>query len=234
MLPVLILAGGFGSRLRSVVKDVPKPLAPVNGKPFLFWVLKNLQRQGCAEVVLSLYHKAELFEEYLRGHTHELKIRCIIEDEPLGTGGAIAYAVYKKAIHGEFLVMNGDTWLDNFFLPMLQTNTPSVGVVSVEDTTRYGSVCWQDNKVVQFLEKQPNAFTGWINAGIYRLSAKDFIGWDCKPFSLESELLPIWVQQERLQVCKLESDFFDIGIPADYLSFTHYIENLKIIRLKNG
>ena len=218
----LILAGGFGTRLRSVVSDVPKPLAPVAGKPFLFWLLKNLNQQGVKEVILSLHHQAELIQEFLFSETLDLEIQTVVEPEPLGTGGAIAFAIQQMEVQTQFVVINGDTWLSQPISNLQAELPPAIGLVHVEDTSRYGRVDWQDDLVQSFQEKQPKAGPGWINAGAYHLSPEDFANWDGQPCSLERDLLPKWVQQDRLRACPLETDFIDIGVPEDYQRFCQW------------
>ena len=218
----LILAGGFGTRLRSVVADVPKPLAPVAGKPFLYWLLKNLEQQGGKEVILSLHHQAETIQEFLQSVVFELEIQTVVETDPLGTGGAIAFAIQQMDVQRPFVVMNGDTWLSQSLSELQLHLPPAIGLVYVEDISRYGGVDWQDDLVKSFQEKHPKASPGWINAGAYHLSPEDFNNWDGQPTSLERDLLPKWVQQGRLRACPLETDFIDIGIPEDYQYFCQW------------
>ena len=227
-LPCLILAGGFGTRLRSVVSELPKPLAPVGDKPFLHWLLRNLEYQGVKEVTLSLHHQASLIEQYLESESFGLKISTMIEPEPMGTGGAIAYVVNQQQWNGSFFTINGDTWLGAWAAPFCEVNPPAIGLVQVEDASRYGRVDWQDQKVQRFQEKEINAGPGWINAGVYLFQAADFMDWGGQPFSLERDLLPEWVQQGRLQVCPLETDFIDIGVPEDYDRFCEWHQSGKL------
>ena len=216
MFPVLVLAGGFGTRLRSELKGLPKPLAPVDGKPFLFWLLKNLERQGVEEVVLSLYHQAELIEHALEEMKFSMRVRTIIEPTPLGTGGAAAYVVHQKEGIEDFLLLNGDTWLGDSIVDMLNTISPAVGLVEVSDTSRYGRVEWNEDMVSQFLEKQPDDSQGWINGGIYHLHASEFNNWNGTAFSLERDYLPECVRERRLHAQPLQTDFIDIGVPESY------------------
>ena len=227
-LPCLVLAGGFGTRLRSVVSQVPKPLAPVGGKPFLHWLLRNLENQGVKEITISLHYQANLIEQYLESESFGLKISTVIEPNPLGTGGAIAYAVNQQQWNGSFLTINGDTWLGFWASSFSGAHAPAIGLVHVEDTSRYGCVDWQDQKVQRFQEKEPNAGLGWINAGVYLLRAPDFQNWDGKPFSLEQELLPRLAHQGRLQACPLETEFIDIGVPEDYHRFCELHQNGRL------
>ena len=225
---VLILAGGFGTRLRSVVSQVPKPLAPVGDKPFLHWLLRNLEYQGVKEVTLSLHQQASLIEQYLESESFGLKISTVIEPEPMGTGGAIAYVVNQQQWNGSFFTINGDTWLGSWVPSFSGVHSPAIGLVHVEDTSRYGRVDWQDDLVQSFQEKQPKAGPGWINAGVYLLQASDFQNWDGRPFSLERDLLPEWAQQGRLQACPLDTEFIDIGVPEDYHRFCEWHQSGKL------
>ena len=226
--PCLILAGGFGTRLRSVISEVPKPLAPVGDKPFLHWLLRKLEYQGVKEITVSLHHQASLIEQYLESESFGLKISTVIEPEPMGTGGAIAYAVNQQQWHGSFFTINGDTWLGAWAASLSRVNAPAIGLVQVEDASRYGRVDWQDQKVRRFIEKKPHAGPGWINAGVYLLQASDFHNWDGQPFSLERDLLPEWAQQERLQACPLKTEFIDIGVPEDYHRFCEWHQSKKL------
>jgi len=219
MFPVIVLAGGFGTRLRSVLKGLPKPLAPVDGKPFLFWLLKNLERQGIEEVVLSLYYQAELIEHALKEMQFSMRVQTVIEPTPLGTGGAAAYVVHQKEGVQDFLLLNGDTWLGDSIVDMINTSSPAVGLVEVSDTSRYGKVEWREGMVSKFLEKQPEVGQGWINGGIYHLHASEFNNWNGTAFSLERDYLPECVREGRLHVQTLQTDFIDIGVPESYKYF---------------
>jgi len=222
---LLILAGGLGTRLRSVVAEVPKTLAPVAGRPFLFWLLQNLERQGIRKVVLSLHHKADLVQQVVAKMPLSMQIRTVVEPTPLGTGGAIAFAVQQKALKNAFWVMNGDTWLGEWVEAIQKVSYPAVGLVEVEDTSRYGLVEWSNQNVYCFSEKKEDVEPGWINAGVYHLHADDFAKWDGRPFSLERKLLPNWVSQGRLNAFPLQTEFIDIGFPEDYRRFCSWMEN---------
>ena len=218
----LILAGGFGTRLRSLVADLPKPLAPVAGKPFLYWLLDNLQQQGVKDVIFSLHYQAELIQGFLQNHAFGMNFRTVVEPEPLGTGGAIAYAIQQMDVQTSFMVLNGDTWLSKSIVELQAYRPPTIGLTHVADTSRYGRVDWVDQLVLNFQEKQQNSGSGWINAGAYHLSPEDFADWKGQTCSLERDMLPRWVQQKRLQACPLNTDFIDIGVPEDYQNFCQY------------
>lgn len=229
---MLVLAGGFGTRLRSVVSEVPKPLAPVIDQPYLHYLIEHLIEQGLTSLTFLLHHQADLIETFLeslesRGHFKGCKLHALIEPRPLGTGGAVAYAVQQLQLSGAFLVTNADTWLGSGVKQVLEVPPPSIALIRVKNTERYGSVQLQHNSVVAFEEKQSSAGPGWINAGLYHLHANLFQGWNGQSFSLERELFPKLASNGRLHAIPLKADFIDIGIPEDYFRFCRWIESGK-------
>ena len=230
--PLLVLAGGFGTRLRSAVADVPKPLAPVAGCPYLYYLLESWVGQGVREFIFLLYHQADMIEEFLRSEAvstllQGCKVQTLIEAQPMGTGGAVAHAVQQLHLRGGFLVANADTWLGSGLAELATTPAPAIAVLRVENTERYGRVETEANKIVAFAEKQDSAGTGWINAGMYHLDAALFTDWDGEPFSLERLLFPPLAEAGCLQALPLQTEFIDIGIPADYFRFCRWIESQK-------
>lgn len=234
---LLVLAGGFGTRLRAAVPDLPKPLAPVLGRPYLSYQLESWLRQGVTSLTFLLHHQAEAIETFLASESHEtLSARCSVrtltEPRPLGTGGAIAYAVRELRLAGSFLVTNADTWLAAGIEAVAQAQPPSIGVVQVADAERFGAVrCGAGGAIVAFEEKGGNAGAGWINAGLYHLHASLFHEWRGQALSLERELFPRLVQAGRLRAVPLQAEFIDIGVPADYLRFCNWIESGKAAAL---
>ena len=231
-MPLLILAGGFGTRLRSAVSDVPKPLAPVGNNPFLRYLIDQWIAQGVRNMIFLLHHQAALIENYLAaekagGLLNGCEIRTVIEEQPLGTGGSVAYAAGRCELKSSFLVVNADTWLGSGIHRMCDASSPSLAVVHVDNSERYGSVQVDKNMVLSFREKQQTAGAGWINAGLYHLHAELFRSWDGKPFSLERELFTNLAAESRLHAVSLETQFIDIGIPEDYYRFRRWIESGK-------
>ena len=225
---LLVLAGGFGTRLRSVVSDVPKPLAPVEGYPYLGYLIDSWVAQGVRSLTFLLHHQAGMIEDFVRGveragRLQGCEIRFLVEPEPMGTGGAVAYAVREHGLQGDFLVSNADTWLGSGIAQLYAVKSPAVAVVSVANTQRYGSVRVAANKVVHFEEKKNSYGEGMINAGLYHLEASLFAQWDGIPFSLEREIFPDLVVAGRLNAVSLNTDFIDIGIPEDYFRFCRWI-----------
>jgi len=193
-IPVAILAGGLGTRIRSVIADRPKILAPVGDRPFLDSLLDWLESQGARRVILLLGHLADQVLDYLKTRpTGRLEIETIIEPEPLGTGGAIAFA--RDRLPDGAVILNGDTFLDldlaAFAAAALASPTPAAIVVSRQDDTgRYGRVELDGDRLVSFQEKTPGQ-PGWINAGVYLLKA------------------PALEQLARRQKSSIEKDYFE-------------------------
>lgn len=227
-MKLLVLAGGFGSRLKTVITDVPKALAPIGDIPFLQLQLENWLAQGLREITFLLHHQADLIIDFLQAHQLGLLKDCqvdwLVEPVPMDTGGAIAHAVKTLDLKDEFLMTNADTWLGGGFFELMQSAAPALAVVNLADVSRYGQVHF-DNKqrVIAFVEKNDQCTVGWINAGLCNLNAELFKNWDGQPFSLERDLFLTLVQNCRLTAVPLQIDFIDIGIPADYHRFCRWV-----------
>ena len=233
-LPLFVLAGGFGTRLQSVLDGSPKALAPVHGKPFLSLQIESWVKQGIDSFVFLLHHQAAVIIEFLKSEENKLlkdcKVKYVIEPKPMGTGGAIAYAIKQLALDGDFLLANADTWLGRGVDEMMKASSPAILVLKVEDVGRYGEVVFDNYQLVTtFIEKRSKSNVGWINAGIYRLNTLFFEEWDGQPFSLERITFPRLVEKECLNAVTLDADFIDIGIPEDYAQFCRWVESGKTI-----
>lgn len=218
----IILAGGFGTRLQGVVKDVPKPMAPVNGRPFLTYVLDYLIDYHYTRVVLSVGYLHEKVEEYFGNAYQSLEIAYAVETEPLGTGGGIAYAMsFCKS--DNVLVLNGDTLFKADLSALERFHTDSHGALSivlrhVADTSRYGSVSTDENgRILQFTEKNNATGEGDINGGIYLIN-KELLQRISLPnkFSFEKDLMEKFVREMPFYAMRSDGYFIDIGIPEDY------------------
>lgn len=226
-IELMVLAGGFGTRLRDAVPHLPKPMAPINGVPLLKLQLDHWIKQGQRSFIFLLYYEAEsiikLLLEQSQRYGNSVKIRWVIEDEPLGTGGAVANAVNKLKLEGPVLIANADTWLDDGLLDLSKKIESTIAVVRVENTSRYGSIeCSSDGLVRTFVEKRMDdhkEIPGIINAGLYKLSSNHFFHNTKQNFSIEAEILPRLVKTNALRASILEGNFFDIGVPADYYKF---------------
>ena len=226
---LLVLAGGFGTRLKTLVVDVPKALAPVGGVPFLQLQLEHWLAQGLCEFTFLLHHQADQIIAFLHGHQagilRDCQVNWLIEPTPMDTGAAIANAVAGLNITGDFLVANADTWLGGGVQELMHVASPAMAVVKMGDVSRYGQVHFdQDARVTAFAEKTPKSEPGWINAGLCHLDAALFKDWDGQPFSLERKLFAELGQNHSLRAIRLQTDFIDIGVPDDYYRFCRWIE----------
>lgn len=223
-MEAIILAGGLGTRLKAVVADVPKPMAPVAGQPFLAWQLDYLIREGIERFILSTGHGAQIIEDHF-GHSYRGKeVVYAREAQPLGTGGAMRLALtYAK--QPRVFVLNGDSLCDVNFAQLRATcqaggeHAVGMGVKHVPDAGRYGAVLFdaQTRRIQQFGEKSAQG-EGWINAGVYDLPRHALDAFPLEQvFSFEKDYL-----QQRRDIALLAQPvgefFIDIGIPEDYQS----------------
>lgn len=227
-MKLLVLAGGFGTRLQSVVAEVPKALAPVGEVPFLHLQIEHWIAQGLRSFVFLLHHQADLIISFLEAEKNGLLKDCeatwLIEPTPMDTGGAVAYAIKQLNLSGDFLLSNADTWLGAGVKDISRSAAPSMAVLNLRDASRYGQVQFNEQfNVTAFSEKKANQGSGWINAGLCHLNADLFKNWDRQPFSLEKFFYPELASRGTLKAVPLQTDFIDIGIPDDYLCFCHWI-----------
>ena len=231
-MKLLVLAGGFGTRLRSVVAEIPKALAPVGEESFLHLQIENWKNQGLKSFVFLLHHQADLIIDFLKNEKNSLlkdcEVQWLVEPTPMDTGGAIAYAVEQLKLSGGFLVTNADTWLGTGMREVWQAGSPSMAVVKVGNAGRYGNVHFDDkNLITSFKEKSAMAGAGWINAGLCHLHAELFKEWNHEPFSLERISFTKFAEQGKLKAVPLQTNFIDIGVPEDYFRFCRWIESEK-------
>jgi D-glycero-alpha-D-manno-heptose 1-phosphate guanylyltransferase len=215
-----VLCGGFGTRLRSVLSDRPKSMAPVSGVPFLELLLRQVSEQGVPEAVLGTGYMAEQIEDHFRdGAALGMQIRYSRESEPLGTGGAAKLA--EPFLSDPVVVLNGDSYVDwnlDAISELLERkNADAVMVLQrVPDIARYGSVAIDsDGRVTEFVEKGSRAGAGLINAGVYLLRKGIVTNLPEKQAtSLEREVFPK-MPAGKLYGLVTEGIFIDIGIPED-------------------
>lgn len=219
-MQAIVLAGGFGTRLRARVSDVPKPMAPIGGRPFLEFVLDRLQRAGCSRVVLATGYLHEVIEQHFGSSYSGMAVQYSVETQPLGTGGAVLKALHSLP-NEPALVMNGDTWLDQdlaAFVTWARSRTPADGVLlrRVDDIARYGSVTLAGEHITRFGEKSGSG-PGLINAGIYWLHRAGFDRYTFpETFSLENDHFQAHLAELQLRGMVTEAPFIDIGVPEDY------------------
>lgn len=237
MKNLIVLAGGFGSRLKTAVSDVPKPLAPIGEKAFLEYLINNWTKVGIKDITFLLHYESEKIINFLKSLSKKnsyknLSFNFIVEDTPLGTGGSILNAVKVLNINESFFVANADTWLSNGMKNLIQSDPISVGTIKVEQIDRYGSLNISKNKITSFIEKNTLTSSGWINAGVYHLSPEIFINKNYQEsFSLEEVIFSELSQQNKLNACFLDGNFIDIGIPEDYYKFCEWVKEGKINEL---
>ena len=224
--PCIVLAGGLGTRLRTVVSDIPKCLAPIAGRPFLEWQLRSFAERGINHFILALGHGAEAVLEALKQPwAQALSIDAVIERDLLGTGGAARFAMDVTGLD-EALIANGDTFLCGSMQPLLMQlgltdgELMRIATVQVRERTRFGGVVLDaaGQRVTDFLEKGQSG-AGPINAGLYRIHRRAFEGQGPGAFSMETQLMPRLVAKNALQSRHLEGPFIDIGVPEDYRLF---------------
>lgn len=221
----IILAGGLGTRLRTVISDVPKCMAPVGGKPFLYYLIQYLKKNKIEKFIFSVGYMHEIIEEYLKKNNPDIHYQISLENEPLGTGGAIRLACQKTS-EKNVLICNGDTLFkihidsfSNFHESADAACTLALKPMHYFD--RYGVVQLnEDHSVKSFKEKQYYT-TGLINGGVYALNVKEFLQEQLPgKFSFEKDYLEkkIDSKEEPKKIYGMIQDeyFIDIGIPADY------------------
>jgi NDP-sugar pyrophosphorylase family protein len=220
-VPVAILAGGLGTRLRPAIGERPKVLAEIDGRPFVAHLLDQLEAAGFRDVVLCVGWHAEEVERALGSAHGPLRLRYSREPLPLGTAGALRLAL--PMLSGEqVLVMNGDSYCGADLAAAWrwhreQASEATLLLVEVEDTTRYGRVeLSEDGTICRFVEKQQAGGTGWINAGIYFLahSRIERIA-EATALSLERDSFPAWVGHGLFGL-RTRARFLDIGTPRSY------------------
>jgi D-glycero-alpha-D-manno-heptose 1-phosphate guanylyltransferase len=219
-MEAIVLAGGFGTRLREVVPDLPKPMAPIAGRPFLEILLASLARKGVKRVILSLGFMAEKITAYFGGAFAGMELDYVVEYEPLGTGGAARLAMTHCDVD-HVLVINGDTFLDlevgSVEAHWQKHRHPIIVGREVLDTARYGRLLITQGQVMDFAEKGVSG-PGSINAGCYVFNRGQLDGFALnEAFSLEADYLTQAVARMRFDVFSTLGQFIDIGLPEDYV-----------------
>ena len=215
----VVLAGGKGTRLRSVVSDLPKCMALVAGRPFLAWLLDDLREAGFDHIILSLGYKHEAVEAWVATRPDRDSITCVVEEEPLGTGGGVRLAL-RQAREDAVFILNGDTFFGVDYPAMQAFHRQSgaqatLALKPLRDFDRYGEVTLDgEGRITAFREKRPCA-EGLINGGVYLLQ-RDALAEMPERFSLEKDYFEPKAESAGLAGFRSEGYFIDIGIPADY------------------
>ncbi len=220
-IKAIILAGGLGTRLRSAVPDLPKCMAPVNGKPFLHYVIKSLYNQGIESFVFSLGYKSQDIIDYINTEFKNISIEYVIENEPLGTGGAIALACENLNVEN-VIVTNGDTLFEVDILSLLEVHNANnsectLALKPMVNFDRYGVVEISETQQIQSFQEKKYYESGLINGGMYILNIASFKNKALpKKFSFEKDYLEANYAISPMFGCPQNGYFIDIGIPIDY------------------
>lgn len=226
-IETMILAGGLGTRLRSVVADRPKVLAHVQGRPFLAHLLDRLALVGIKRVILCTGYLGEQIEEEFGVLYGELALAYSREKSTRGTGGALRLALHLVTSN-IVLVMNGDSLCDGdltaMYLQHINRDADITMLLSrTDDSRRYGQVtCDSAGRIIGFNEKHYAAKAGWINGGIYFMKrAMIELIPEARPVSLERDMFPVWLCK-AMYGFKSSGDFIDIGTPDSYAAANHF------------
>ncbi|MFV2055338.1 MAG: sugar phosphate nucleotidyltransferase [Thiohalomonadales bacterium] len=221
----IILAGGLGSRLRSEVPDLPKPMAPVANRPFLEYLMDYLHKLGFLKIIMSVGYKHTSIVQHFGKNYSGMSIEYAIEEEPLGTGGGTLLAGDKVSGNAPVVVLNGDTWFPVDLIKMVDFHhqrkcSLTIAVHSLVNPGRFTGVkIGHNQKIVDFCCRDNNE-RQWINGGIYVISPHIFEQWrklGKRPSALENDLIPNCIEGDAAVYAFLEeSPFIDIGVPADY------------------
>lgn len=227
----IILAGGFGTRLSHVVSDVPKPMAPVYGKPFLTYLIDRLIDADIRRVILATGYKHECIESYFGTSYRGIEIVYSQETTPLFTGGAILQAA-QKIQSEDFVVLNGDTLFDIDLQKLYDFHVQNhanltIALRQVADTSRYGSVTCTNDNIVAFKEKAESIGAGDINGGIYAINREWLMNQNLPTkFSFEKELMQPLAGDPSFYGLRFNNYFIDIGVPEDYYRAQEEFKNL--------
>ncbi len=222
-MQAIILAGGFGTRLKSAIgEDIPKPMAPIAGEPFLAHYLRYLQGQGITHALLSLHHLAPVIRSYFGDAFEGMPITYTEESTPLGTGGAIRLALDALQPEKPVYVSNGDTFVEADIPAMLKEHEEKQAKVTVAlrnmpDCSRYGEIgCTPDGRIVSFCYPG-GAGEGFISTGCYIISPDAFAGLSLpEVFSFEVDYQRPYADVIPMYGYEVKGYFIDIGIPSDY------------------
>lgn len=234
-MKVIILAGGFGTRLQSVVQDVPKPMADINGTPFLELLMTNMLHYGATEFILCVSYLREKIIDHFGDDFRGVPVRYSVEEEALGTGGAIkqAFELYNL---DEAVVINGDSFIKMDYADFYQKNKGNdiaIALKYMTNASRYGLVETADGYITHFNEKSSETKAGLINAGIYLIgkSLWKFAPED-KKFSFEKDILERHIAEMQAKFYQTEDYFIDIGVPESYAQALRELKDVILPKCK--
>ncbi|HEV2330251.1 MAG TPA: sugar phosphate nucleotidyltransferase [Verrucomicrobiae bacterium] len=215
----VVLAGGFGTRIKHLLGDLPKPMVPVCGKPFIDWVVRYLAEQNVRRVILSTGYMAQTIHDHFQSQAvNDVQVTCVPESTPLGTAGGFLHAIHGAChLASAWLVLNGDSLslvsLKDLFRSLNKFECAISGV-SVSDASRFGKILVNaKGELKAFMEKEPGS--GVINAGVYLFRAPLVEQFPRQtPLSFETDVFPTLLScGVRIKVCVTEAPFLDIGTP---------------------
>mgnify|MGYP006184418017 FL=1 len=225
-MEAIVLAGGLGKRLRSAVPNLPKPMAPINGKPFLEYLFDYWLQQGIKRFILSVGYKSEVIREQFGTKYKDADLNYAIEKEPLGTGGGLLLSIRQLKSKEPFLLLNGDTFfavnLENLFKHHNDCNSDiTLSLVKTPNNKRYSAILLNKYGLINSIERRiESSKEDLSNGGVYIMEKNLFE--KCKltskkKCSLEDHLIPDLLKQKRRVAGFVSSaKFIDIGVPSDY------------------
>ncbi len=233
-MEAIILAGGFGTRLRTIVSEVPKPMAPIGGVPFLQLLINFWEKQGITRFILSVGYKQQIIREYFGKEFAGCEIEYVVEDKPLGTGGAVLAAIKYLKTRNSFLIVNGDTYFDVSLEKIKKFHKKNnskltMALFATDESDRYHLV--ELGSRGRILSLNANKKGKFANGGIFLCSSSifdnvkaDFL----KPVALENDLLSPLINKGESKIFGLKNEgvFIDIGIPEDYAKARHLLPTL--------
>jgi D-glycero-alpha-D-manno-heptose 1-phosphate guanylyltransferase len=238
-MPCLVLVGGLGTRMRRLLNNLPKPMAAIAGKPFLEYLVRWLCRSGIKRVILCTGYRSERIQQYFQGgDAFGLQITYSWEREPQGTWGAIRQAG-QLVTERDFLVLNGDSWLQVDLGQLLDFHVRSGGratiaAVEVVDSSRFGSLDVDaSGRIVAFREKSRSG-KALVNGGVYVFSREVLEITPAAAFSLEKEVFPMLLPH-GVYAMPVRGYFVDIGLPEEYQKLEKSAEGwMEKLGLRNG
>lgn len=224
-MEAIILAGGLGTRLKAVVPDLPKPMAAVNGRPFLEYLLDYWVGQGIGRFILSVGYKREVIEKHFGARYKRAEVAYAVEQRPLGTGGGLLQALKRRREKGPFVAMNGDTFFEVDLQAMLDFHRRhgaeiTIALREMEGNARYAGVTLDgQGRIASFDSHARTSGRALINGGVYVVEPAvfDMPAEPAASLSIENELYPRLLSAGRRFFGFLSTGrFIDIGIPEDY------------------
>lgn len=224
-MEAIILAGGLGTRLRSVVSDVPKPMADINGKPFLAILIEYWIKQGITRFILAVGYKHEIIQKYFGDEYNGVPMIYSVEKEPLGTGGGLLLALDKLNSQNDCLILNGDTFFEINVQEFLayhknKKSDLTMALKKVENNSRYTGVLIDEHQRIISLSFETNDKESIINGGVYLAQPNIFFQFQSLPekkVALEAEIFPELLERyTKIYGFNFSGKFIDMGVPTDY------------------